>query len=242
MAGHAAPRTTPEQAGRRSAPQPGSAQHPEHDWSLRVTLVFRRAGERWEIVHRYADPLVRPIPFEHVCWLTRWARRGRSATMGAFGNDVSEGRMSAGSGVQQGDVQPGPLAGVGRRRVGRPDRGRGAGSGRLAGRGANRYPGRVPAGVDARHACAGATAPTPRRASTGQYLARSRRGRTRPTARGRSSLPEWGCFRGPCAGIVVHMERRTPQQAALNPRCRPRTRGASAAQTESHGVSEDLIF
>jgi ketosteroid isomerase-like protein len=44
---------------------------PEQDWSLRVTLVFRRAGDRWEIVHRHADPLVRQIPFEHLARLAR---------------------------------------------------------------------------------------------------------------------------------------------------------------------------
>ena len=36
---------------------------PDQDWSLRVTLVFRRIGDRWEIVHRHADPLVREIPW-----------------------------------------------------------------------------------------------------------------------------------------------------------------------------------
>lgn len=36
----------------------------DQDWSLRVTLVFRRSGDRWAIVHRHADPLVREIPFE----------------------------------------------------------------------------------------------------------------------------------------------------------------------------------
>ena len=39
--------------------------------SLRVTLVFRRAGDRWQIVHRHADPLVRTIPFEHFARLAR---------------------------------------------------------------------------------------------------------------------------------------------------------------------------
>ena len=29
----------------------------EQDWSLRVSQGFRRAGERWELVHRHADPL-----------------------------------------------------------------------------------------------------------------------------------------------------------------------------------------
>lgn len=34
---------------------------PSQDWSLRVTLVFRREGSDWRLVHRHADPLVRPI-------------------------------------------------------------------------------------------------------------------------------------------------------------------------------------
>ncbi|HEX4689020.1 MAG TPA: nuclear transport factor 2 family protein [Nocardioides sp.] len=36
----------------------------DQDWSLRVTLVFRRARDRWELVHRHADPLVREIPWD----------------------------------------------------------------------------------------------------------------------------------------------------------------------------------
>ena len=44
---------------------------PDQDWSLRVTLVFRRVGDRWEIAHRHADPLVREIPFEHCAQLAR---------------------------------------------------------------------------------------------------------------------------------------------------------------------------
>jgi len=44
---------------------------PDQDWSLRVTLVFRRAGDRWQVVHRHADPLVRQIPFEHLAQLAR---------------------------------------------------------------------------------------------------------------------------------------------------------------------------
>jgi ketosteroid isomerase-like protein len=44
---------------------------PDQDWSLRLTLVLRRRGERWELVHRHADPLVRPIPFEHCAQLAR---------------------------------------------------------------------------------------------------------------------------------------------------------------------------
>ena len=34
---------------------------PRQDWSLRVTLVFRRDDGGWRLVHRHADPLTRPI-------------------------------------------------------------------------------------------------------------------------------------------------------------------------------------
>jgi ketosteroid isomerase-like protein len=37
---------------------------PPQDWSLRLTLVFRREGEDWRLVHRHADPLVRPVNLE----------------------------------------------------------------------------------------------------------------------------------------------------------------------------------
>ena len=44
---------------------------PDQDLSLRVTLVFRRAGDRWELVHRHADPLVHQIPMSHLAELAR---------------------------------------------------------------------------------------------------------------------------------------------------------------------------
>ncbi len=43
----------------------------DQDWSLRVTIVFRRAGDRWQIVHRHADPLVEEIPFADFAELAR---------------------------------------------------------------------------------------------------------------------------------------------------------------------------
>jgi ketosteroid isomerase-like protein len=44
---------------------------PDQDWSLRVTIVFRRADDRWQIVHRHADPLVMQIPFEYAARIAR---------------------------------------------------------------------------------------------------------------------------------------------------------------------------
>lgn len=44
---------------------------PEQDWSLRVTLAFRREEGRWRLVHRHADPLVARIPVERSAELAR---------------------------------------------------------------------------------------------------------------------------------------------------------------------------
>jgi ketosteroid isomerase-like protein len=44
---------------------------PDQDWSLRVTLVFRRLNGGWELAHRHADPFVRDIPFDHCAELAR---------------------------------------------------------------------------------------------------------------------------------------------------------------------------
>jgi ketosteroid isomerase-like protein len=44
---------------------------PRQDWSLRVTLVFRREDGVWHLVHRHADPLVHPITFDQVAALAR---------------------------------------------------------------------------------------------------------------------------------------------------------------------------
>jgi ketosteroid isomerase-like protein len=45
--------------------------YPEQDWSLRVTLVFRREGTTWRLAHRHADALVHPISFDTLAALAR---------------------------------------------------------------------------------------------------------------------------------------------------------------------------
>jgi ketosteroid isomerase-like protein len=44
---------------------------PEQDWSLRVTEVYRKAGSEWQLVHRHADPLVRPVMLKQAAALAR---------------------------------------------------------------------------------------------------------------------------------------------------------------------------
>jgi ketosteroid isomerase-like protein len=44
---------------------------PDQDWPLRVTLVFRREGSDWRLVHRHADALVHPISMEQLSVLAR---------------------------------------------------------------------------------------------------------------------------------------------------------------------------
>jgi ketosteroid isomerase-like protein len=44
---------------------------PEQEWSLRVTLVWRRHGDHWRLVHRHADPLVRNIGLQRAAEIAR---------------------------------------------------------------------------------------------------------------------------------------------------------------------------
>ena len=44
---------------------------PDQDWSLRVTLVFRREGPEWRLLHRQADPLLHGISLEQLAALAR---------------------------------------------------------------------------------------------------------------------------------------------------------------------------
>jgi ketosteroid isomerase-like protein len=41
------------------------------DWALRVTLVFRREGDQWLLVHRHADPLAEGISLEQAAAIAR---------------------------------------------------------------------------------------------------------------------------------------------------------------------------
>jgi ketosteroid isomerase-like protein len=49
---------------------------PAQDWSLRVTLVYRREGTEWLLAHRHADPLVAGVSLEQSAALARQAYCG----------------------------------------------------------------------------------------------------------------------------------------------------------------------
>lgn len=49
---------------------------PAQDWSLRVTLVYRRDGQTWQLVHRHADPLANGITVQQSALLARGAMPG----------------------------------------------------------------------------------------------------------------------------------------------------------------------
>ncbi|MFI0844953.1 YybH family protein [Mesorhizobium sp. IMUNJ 23232] len=44
---------------------------PDQEWSLRVTQVYRRNGQVWQLAHRHADPLVNKISLEQAAALAR---------------------------------------------------------------------------------------------------------------------------------------------------------------------------
>lgn len=45
-------------------------QLPAQDWSLRVTLVFRREDGEWRLAHRHADPLTRGVSLQEAGRIT----------------------------------------------------------------------------------------------------------------------------------------------------------------------------
>lgn len=49
---------------------------PAQDWALRVTLVYRRDGGEWRLVHRHADPLAHAISIRESAALARGASKG----------------------------------------------------------------------------------------------------------------------------------------------------------------------
>ncbi len=48
---------------------------PAQDWSLRVTQVFRREAQDWQLVHRHADPLANGISLKQAAEITRGNQR-----------------------------------------------------------------------------------------------------------------------------------------------------------------------
>jgi ketosteroid isomerase-like protein len=49
-------------------------EQPRQPWALRVTLVYRRDGAEWRLVHRHADPLVAGIALPVAATLARGDR------------------------------------------------------------------------------------------------------------------------------------------------------------------------
>ena len=57
---------------------------PAQEWALRVTLVYRRDGTEWRLVHRHADPLANGVSLEQAAAL---ARGRNSANDFGFGSN-----------------------------------------------------------------------------------------------------------------------------------------------------------
>jgi ketosteroid isomerase-like protein len=55
---------------------------PEQDWSLRVTLVFRRDGPAWRLAHRHADTLVHGISLDQAAAIARGGAKLQSGGQG----------------------------------------------------------------------------------------------------------------------------------------------------------------